>query len=110
VQKTNFGVWSKEETKKLSDAVEIYGNNNWRKCANFMQTRTPKQCRDKWFENFQPNLNKGPFQEWEDQIVIIQHEIIGNKWSKIAQSLPGRTATSVKNRWYSYLLKFNFRN
>jgi hypothetical protein len=103
----NLGVWSQDEEKNLITAVEIYGNSNWKKCSNFIKTRTSKQCRDKWFTNLQPDLNKTVFEEWEDQVIIVQHQIIGNKWTLISQSLPGRTATSVKNRWHSHLLKFH---
>jgi hypothetical protein len=106
---TIVGVWSQEETKKLLLAIQIYGNNNWKKCSNFIQSRTSKQCRDKWFTCLQPGLNKAAFQEWEDHIILIQHKIIGNKWALIAQHLPGRNGTSVKNRWYSYLSKLHFK-
>jgi hypothetical protein len=89
----------------LTTAVNLYGNNNWKKCSNFIETRSPKQCRDKWSYSRQPDLNKTFFQEWDDQLIIIQHQIIGNKWSTIAKSLPGRTSSAVKNRWYSSLSK-----
>jgi hypothetical protein len=50
-------------------------------------------------------LNKNSFENLEDDIIIKQFKIIGKKWSIIANYLPGRTACSVKNRWYSYLNK-----
>jgi hypothetical protein len=75
----NLGVWSQFEEIKLISAVEIYGENNWKKCSNFIQTRTSKQSRDKWFTNLQPYLNKAVFEEWEDQVIIAQHQLIGNK-------------------------------
>jgi hypothetical protein len=95
--------------KKLICAVEIYGNKNLKKCSNFIQTSTPKQCRDKWFDDFQPHLNKAIFEEWVNQIILVQHQIIVNKRGLIAQSLSGRTASSVKNQLYSYLSKCHER-
>jgi len=35
----------------------------------------------------------------EDQIIIEMLERLGPKWSKIVQRLPGRTVSSVRNRW-----------
>jgi hypothetical protein len=103
----NLGVWSEDEEKKLISSVEVYGTRNWKKCSNFMKTRTAKQCRDKWFTTLQPDLKKSAFEEWEDQVIINQRKIHGNKWTVIAQILPGRTATSVKNRWCSHLSKYS---
>ena len=35
----------------------------------------------------------------EDTLIIAMHESEGPKWSKIVQRLPGRTVSSVRNRW-----------
>jgi len=35
----------------------------------------------------------------EDTLIISMHESEGPKWSKIVQRLPGRTVSSVRNRW-----------
>jgi hypothetical protein len=50
-----------------------------------------------------PGLNKAPFQEWEDELVIREREKLGNHWTSIASKLPGRTSCAVKSRWYSVL-------
>jgi hypothetical protein len=104
-QPMHIGIWTQNETEKLVSAVKIYGSNHCEKCSDFIGTRTPKQCRDKWLYSFQPDLNKSAFQDWEDRIIIHLQKLIGNRWSKIANSLPGRTPSSVKNRWYSRLSK-----
>jgi hypothetical protein len=102
----NKGTWSVKEIKKLFEAVKFFGENNWKGCSSYVKTRTAKQCRDKYCYDLNPCLNKGSFEKWEDDIIIQQFKIIGKKWSIIANYLPGRTACSVKNRWYSYLYKF----
>ena len=35
----------------------------------------------------------------EDQIIMEMLDRLGPKWSKIVQRLPGRTVSSVRNRW-----------
>lgn len=35
----------------------------------------------------------------EDQIILEMLDTLGPKWSKIVQRLPGRTVSSVRNRW-----------
>jgi hypothetical protein len=35
----------------------------------------------------------------EDHIILEMHQSEGPKWSKIVQRLPGRTISSVRNRW-----------
>jgi hypothetical protein len=52
-----------------------------------------------------PGLNKGPFEGWEDDLIIRERERVGNHWTSIAAKLPGRTSCAVKNRWYSVLKK-----
>ena len=36
--------WSQEEDNKLLELVEIYGNRNWKKISEHMETRNPVQC------------------------------------------------------------------
>jgi hypothetical protein len=50
-----------------------------------------------------PEVRRSPFEKWEDELIRSEKQRIGNHWSLIAQLLPGRTACSVKNRWYTVL-------
>jgi hypothetical protein len=50
-----------------------------------------------------PDVRRSPFEPWEDELIQSECRRIGNHWSVIAQLLPGRTACSVKNRWYTVL-------
>ena len=45
-----------------------------------------------------PNINKAPFSEEEDNI-ILDLRAKENGWAEIAKSLSNRTSKSVKNRW-----------
>ena len=46
---------------------------------------------------------KTKFEQWEDLLIVKERTRIGNHWSKIANKLPGRSPSAIKNRWYSVL-------
>jgi hypothetical protein len=48
ILKINKGAWSMKEIKNLLEAVNFFGENNWKKCSLYVKTRTSKQCRDKY--------------------------------------------------------------
>ena len=83
--------------------VHQLGPKKWTDIARFVPTRTSKQCRERWHHCLDPQIRHEPFEPWEDQLILEKQREIGNKWSIIAQQLPGRSPASVKNRWYSSL-------
>ena len=101
--RTSRGSWTQQEDELLRTAVSQLSTKKWSDIAKFVPTRTSKQCRERWFNRLDPSLKHGPFEQWEDQIIIEKQKEVGNRWSIIAQLIPGRSPGSIKNRWHSGL-------
>ena len=54
------------------------------------KNRSGKQCRERWHNHLDPNINKDYWSEKEENILFMKHIEYGNKWSDIAKFLPGR--------------------
>ena len=87
------------EDKLLKELVERYGTNSWGKIAEIIPNRNSRQCHDRWVNYLSPNINKNPWTEEEEMLLLSTIEQIGLHWVKIAKKLPGRTDIQIKNRW-----------
>ncbi|XP_011086359.1 transcription factor MYB63 [Sesamum indicum] len=104
--KVKKGPWSPAEDLRLTNFIQIHGHSNWRalpKQAGLM--RCGKSCRLRWINYLRPDVKRGNFTPEEEQTIINLHNSIGNKWSKIASYLPGRTDNEIKNVWNTHLKK-----
>lgn len=70
--------------------VHCYGPKKWTQIAKKLNGRIGKQCRERWHNHLDPNINKSPWTEEEDRLLAQAHEQYGNQWAKIAKLLPGR--------------------
>ncbi|XP_049362519.1 transcription factor MYB53-like [Solanum verrucosum] len=100
------GPWTSEEDEKLMDYITKNGHTNWQlipKKAGL--NRCGKSCRLRWTNYLRPDIKRGEFSIEEEEIIINLHSLLGNKWSKIASHLPGRTDNEIKNLWNTHLKK-----
>jgi Myb-like DNA-binding domain len=96
--------WTAEEDSLVMLLIKKYGYM-WTFIASFIEGRTGKQVRERYFNQLDPKIIKRKFTPQEDEEIWILYERFGPKWLKISRFLEGRTENSVKNRFYSFLRK-----
>jgi hypothetical protein len=98
------GSWTKEEDSLLAKAVELNRGKNWKKISETLPGRTDVQCLHRWQKVLNPELVKGPWTEEEDNMVLkLVAENGPQKWTHIAQQLPGRIGKQCRERWHNHL-------
>jgi hypothetical protein len=55
-----------------------------------INNRTAKQCRERWFNNLDPEINKDPISSNEEKKIFEYYKLHGSKWVMIAKHFNGR--------------------
>ncbi|RDY07002.1 Transcription factor MYB62, partial [Mucuna pruriens] len=100
------GPWTLEEDNFLSQYIASHGEGRWNLLAKRSGLkRTGKSCRLRWLNYLKPDVKRGNLTPEEQLLILELHSKWGNRWSKIAQHLPGRTDNEIKNYWRTRIQK-----
>ncbi|XP_075508058.1 transcription factor MYB108-like [Primulina tabacum] len=100
------GPWTVEEDFILINYIAHHGDGRWNSLAGSAGLkRTGKSCRLRWLNYLRPEVRRGNITLEEQLLILELHSRWGNRWSKIAQHLPGRTDNEIKNYWRTRIQK-----
>ncbi|KAL2239524.1 transcription factor MYB48 isoform X2 [Sesamum indicum] len=103
---TRKGPWTEQEDVQLVFYVNLFGDRRWDFIAKVSGLkRTGKSCRLRWVNYLHPGLKRGKMTPHEERLVLELHSKWGNRWSRIARKLPGRTDNEIKNYWRTHMRK-----
>lgn len=98
------GTWAEDEHERLVQAVEQFGTDGtlaWQSIQQFVGTRDIKQLKDRYKLKLDESFISSEWTKHEDTILLSGVEFHGQKWTRIAQELPGRNENSIKTRYHT---------
>ena len=89
--------FSIEEDEALKILHQTFGNN-WVKISENLQTKTPRQCKDRWLLYLAPGRNNTPFTP--EEIFRLEKLVAkyGHQW-RVFSCCFNRTEVQIKNMW-----------
>ncbi|KAJ3812932.1 hypothetical protein EV368DRAFT_31448 [Lentinula lateritia] len=93
--------WAPEADRKLFEAVQVYGTENWALVAIHVSPNvTSVQCQMRYNRSLDPLLNKSPWSSAEDKRLNEIVSVLGSmSWPEVARLMPGRTNEMCRERY-----------
>jgi hypothetical protein len=88
-----------EEDNIITSMVQSNGAKKWRLVAEHLNSRTARQCRERWINYLSPCVTHAPWTSEEDSLLREKVSEFGPLWSRIARLFEGRTDIFLKHRY-----------
>ena len=62
--------WTPEEDALMIQLVQQHGTRHWGNIGKQLTGRTGKQCRERWHNQLDPSINKAPWTQEEEELLI----------------------------------------
>ncbi|KAJ0422690.1 hypothetical protein BJY00DRAFT_72578 [Aspergillus carlsbadensis] len=93
------GSWTQDEDERLFQLVERY-QYRWAAIAQKMETRNADQCSKRWHHCLNPELERSPWTDEENALLLSAVGVHGSSWKEIQRShFPTRSANNIKNQY-----------
>ena len=96
-----------EEDEKLRRLVEQYGTFSWREISNQMDSRNPRQCRERWLNVISGESCKREWSPEEDSLILAKYGEFGPQWKAMEKFFQGRVHYDLRNRFVSLKRNYN---
>lgn len=96
--------FTREEDAKIKEMADK-GVSDWSEIAKHIKNKTPKQCRDRYYNYLEPGITNSPWTYEEDMLLFKKAKEFNNRWTEIASFFPGRGPNNIKNRWHKFVSK-----
>lgn len=100
--------WNAKEDKILKKQVLLQPDVKqikWQDIADKLPGRLPKQCRERWIYQVDPNVVRNKWSQQEDIKLVELYQQFGTQWKRMSEQMPGRNDNQLKNRFHQNLKK-----
>jgi len=93
--------WAKEESQRLIQLVNDYGDKSWKKIAEHVGGgKTGAQCAQHWKRVLCPIIRKGSWDDEEELKLFRLVEKYGQSWKNIASEIGSRTDIQCRYQYF----------
>ena len=99
--------WTSQLDEYLGEVAIKHKCREWKNIAIDMQVKfanpqiTAKRCRERWACCVNPEITKAALTDAECVLLLINHNNMQNRWSKMSKKLTQRYSSTLKNNFYS---------